>query len=404
MDVFDRIMAYNAGREPERLHMKLTAMQTNPFTFLRGTCHLFYEDWHTSLTQIKSPSAWICGDCHLENFGTYKGDNGLVYFDLNDFDECALAPCLWDLTRLLTSLILAAKSLKLYASQTDKLLYKLLSRYAQTLAAGKPKWVERKTANGMVKRLLTNLNTRTQKEFLGSRIELRGGVITLTIDGKRALKLNKTDKAEALDLFKTSMQAFNKNDFYYPLDIARRVAGTGSLGIERHIVLIAGDKGRHRLIDMKKTTASAISPYLALKQAKWQNEAYRVATIQSYSQAIPPALLKPTSEPCNAYLIKEMQPTQDRLSLSLWNGNLNRLDNVFATMAEVVAWNHLRNAGYLKADTREELMRFGAEVGLWSTQSIDVAKAAANQTVSQWLEYKKVSTSNLKKSRDLKLE
>ncbi len=108
MDVFDRVMAYNAGREPERLHMKLTAMQTNPFTFLRGTCHLFYEDWHTSLTQIKSPSAWICGDCHLENFGTYKGDNGLVYFDLNDFDECALAPCLWDLTRLLTSLILAA--------------------------------------------------------------------------------------------------------------------------------------------------------------------------------------------------------------------------------------------------------------------------------------------------------
>lgn len=403
MDVFDRIMAYNACREPERLQMKLTAMQANPFTFLRGTCHLFYEDWHTSLTQIKSPSAWICGDCHLENFGTYKGDNGLVYFDLNDFDECALAPCLWELTRLLTSLILAAKSLKLNASQTDKLLCKLLLRYAQTLAAGKPKWVERKTANGMVKQLLTNLNTRTQKEFLADRTELRGSVNTLIIDSKRALKLNKTDKAEALDLFKTSMQAFNKNDFYYPLDIARRVAGTGSLGIERYVVLVAGDKGRHKLIDMKKTVASALNPYLSLKQAKWHNEAYRVTTIQSYSQAMPPALLKPTFNADNAYLIKELQPSQDRLNLSLWNGKLNKLDNVFETMADVVAWSHLRNAGYLKADTRENLMRFGAEVDCWQAQTIDVAKAAANQTVSQWQAYKKAFASHLKKSRDLKL-
>jgi len=66
MDVFDRVMAYNAGREPERLQLKLAAMQADPFTFLRGTCHLFYEDWHKSLNQLKSPSAWICGDLHFD--------------------------------------------------------------------------------------------------------------------------------------------------------------------------------------------------------------------------------------------------------------------------------------------------------------------------------------------------
>ena len=399
MDVFDRIMAYNASREPERLQMKLSAMQTSPFTFLRGTCHLFYEDWHTSLNQFKSPSAWICGDCHLENFGTYKGDNGLVYFDLNDFDECALAPCLWELIRLLTSLILAAKTLKLNESQTNKMLNEVLTRYAQTLATGKPKWVERKTAKGMVKRLLTNLNGRTQKDFLASRTESRDGELALAIDGKRALKLSKTDKAAALDLFKSSLQVFNKNDFYYPLDIARRVAGTGSLGVERYVVLIAGDKGKRRLIDMKKTSVSALNLYLSLKQAKWHNEAYRVATIQSHSQAIPPALLKPTD---NAYLIKELQPTQDRLNLSLWNGKLNKLDNIFETIAEIVAWSHLRNSAYLKADTREVLMRFGADVDLWQTQAINIAKEAANQTVSQWLEYKKTYATNLKKSYNSK--
>ena len=30
MDVFDRVMAYNAGREPKRLQMKLAAMQADP--------------------------------------------------------------------------------------------------------------------------------------------------------------------------------------------------------------------------------------------------------------------------------------------------------------------------------------------------------------------------------------
>ena len=329
-------------------------------------------------------------------------DNGLVYFDLNDFDECAFAPCLWELIRLLTSLILAAKKLKLDESQTHKMLNEMLTRYAQTLATGKPKWVERKTAKGMVKRLLSDLNRRTQSDFLASRTESIGGELVLAVDGKRALKLSKSEKVAAIDLFKSCMQVDNKNDLYYPLDIARRVAGTGSLGVERYIVLIAGNTGKHRLIDMKKTGASALSPYLSTKQTKWHNEAYRVATIQSHSQAMPPALLKPTYDPTNAYLIKELQPTQDRLNLSLWNGELNKLENAFETMAEVVAWSHLRNAAYLNADTRETFMRFGADVGLWQTQAIDIAKEAANQTVSQWLEYKKAYATDLKQSHNIK--
>ncbi len=402
MDVFERVMTYNAGREPERLQMKLAAMQTDPFTFLRGTCHLFYENWHKSLNQLKSPAAWVCGDLHLENFGTYKGDNGLVYFDLNDFDECALAPCLWEFTRLLTSLIVASGTLKLKEIQTQQLLDKMLNRYAQTLASGKPKWVERKTAKGMVKGLLSNLNKRTQKSFMSSRTTMRNGELSLLIDGKRALKLGKAEKTAALDLFKTCMQAANKNDFYYPLDIARRVAGTGSLGVERYVVLVAGDNGKPRLIDMKKTSVSALSPYLPATQAKWGNEAQRVATIQSHAQAVPPALLKPVNYQTNAYLIKELQPTQDRLNLSLWDSKLGKLDDVFETMVEIVAWSHLRNAAFMQADTRETFMRFGVDVEAWQAQTLDIAKEAANLTVSQWLEYKKAYATNLRQGNKSK--
>src|SRR5712671_315 len=56
-----------------------------------------------------APLVWVCGDLHLENFGSFHGDDGRANFDVNDFDEAALAPASWDLARLLTSLHLAEK-------------------------------------------------------------------------------------------------------------------------------------------------------------------------------------------------------------------------------------------------------------------------------------------------------
>ena len=34
-----------------------------------------------------APVPGFAGDAQVDNFGSYRGDNGLVYFDVNDFDE-----------------------------------------------------------------------------------------------------------------------------------------------------------------------------------------------------------------------------------------------------------------------------------------------------------------------------
>src|SRR5215471_17603703 len=111
--VVDRIEEFNRGREPERLALKYRAMATGPFSFFRGTAHLFFEDWPRRAPWNRAPLGWISGDLHLENFGSFLGDNGLVYFDLNDFDEAALAPVTWETGRLLTSAYLAARELQI---------------------------------------------------------------------------------------------------------------------------------------------------------------------------------------------------------------------------------------------------------------------------------------------------
>src|ERR1700676_2091506 len=75
-DVLERIERYNRGREPERLAIKYARMRSSPFVFLRGTAHLFYEDWPRRSPLNKAPKTWICGDLHLENFGGYKAADG----------------------------------------------------------------------------------------------------------------------------------------------------------------------------------------------------------------------------------------------------------------------------------------------------------------------------------------
>lgn len=84
------------GRDPERLQLKYSKMRSNAFVFMRATCHLFYDRLPQDDLFKRAPLTWACGDLHLENFGSYKGDNRLVYFDLNDFDEAALAPACQD--------------------------------------------------------------------------------------------------------------------------------------------------------------------------------------------------------------------------------------------------------------------------------------------------------------------
>src|SRR3569833_69752 len=95
-----KIIAFNTGRLPDILPVKYDAMRENMFRFFRGTCHLFYDDLSKDSSFPDGPIAWISGDPHLENFGSFRADNDQVYFALNDFDEAILAPVTWEVVRL----------------------------------------------------------------------------------------------------------------------------------------------------------------------------------------------------------------------------------------------------------------------------------------------------------------
>lgn len=387
--IIDAILKYNAGREPERVALKYRAMRQDAFAFMRGSCHLYYQDWPASDKELNNaPLAWICGDLHLENFGCYKGDNRLVYFDLNDFDEAMLAPATWELGRWITSILVAAKSLSIPDVEAIRLCKIGLDSYAASLGQGKARWLERETAKGMIRDLLNPLTLRNRKTFLNSRTKLRKEKRRIKVDGLRALALEPQEKASVMDFVAAYAQQQSDPTFYRPLDAARRIAGTGSLGVARYVILVEGhgSPDYNYLLDLKEAIPSALTPFVKYQQPQWQSEAHRVASVQHWAQAIAPAFMSPVIFQDRPFVFKGLQPTQDRLALEKWNGKLKRMEQVIRSMGELVAWSHLRGSGRTGSAIADELIQFGSRRD-WQVPLLKYAMSYALKIEADWKIY-----------------
>lgn len=384
MNVLQAVLDHNAGRDPERLAMKFAKMRKSPFVFLRGSAHLF----HARLRRgpLKSaPVAWCCGDMHLENFGSYRGANGLAYFDINDFDESALAPASADPLHLLTSLWLAADELDIDKTEGLDLARAVLDAYAEALAAGKAYWLERQTADGPVRLLLDQVGAREQAELLERRCTGTAKRRRLRIDGRHALPAS-ADQAERVRAFMAEFaESRHESGFYEVLDVARRVAGTGSLGLDRYVVLVRGDGGAsgQQLLDLKPARRSTLAPASGCKQPRFKSEALREVAVQQRMQAVSMGLVHPVLWHSRPFVLRALQPGEDRLDLgSLTHHRGGGLRHSLVTMGRLIAWAQLRSAGRdgsACADALIDYGRRGQGAGKWRDRLVQASRDAAKQ-------------------------
>ncbi len=383
------ILNDNKGREPERLQRKMVALKSDLFAFFRGTAPLFYRTLPKALCLHGAPTALVCGDLHLENFGSYKGDNRLVYFDMNDFDEACVAPLTYELVRFLASVNVGAAYLKIGEKQANALVDTFVKTYAAALATTKPRWMERATATGPAKVLLQGLKSRHRVDLIARRTVQKKGKTKLVIDNVRALKMSDQDRHAAESILVAYAKIQAEPSFFTPIDIARRIAGNGSLGLERYVALVQGTGGvdGQYLLDIKRANPSALVPVLKNAQPTWPSEAERVVRIQHITQAISPALLGAVSVKKHSYIIKEMQPTADRINLQALNGKRGALTDVIKTMAHVTAWAHLRGTSRAGTDHVDALAQYAADTA-WRDDLIQLSHHMAKETLRQWAEFK----------------
>jgi uncharacterized protein (DUF2252 family) len=386
--VANRIWLFHKGRDPELVQRKYQAMRASPFVFLRGTCHLFYERLPSAKLLQNAPLSWLCGDLHLENFGSYKGDNRLVYFDLNDFDEAVLGPCTWDLLRLNTSVLVAAPTLGITRAQARGMCKSLTEAYVGALEDGKSRWIESETAQGVVKELLDGLSARKRTEFLERRTVLRRGRRRIEPDDQRILPVTVDQRVKVERFMARFAKKQLRPEFFRLLDVARRVAGTGSLGLERYLLLIEGKgspDGNH-LLDLKQVRPSALASSLHAKQPDWQTEAHRVVTIQRRMQAIPMAFLSPVAIGRRSYVLRALQPTEDRVALNRMGGDMTRLEDLAITFGQLVAWGQLRSSGHGGSATADSLTSYWRKSDR-TQKLLQLADECAEAVHRDWAEF-----------------
>lgn len=380
-DIPERIKRFNAGREPERRALKYREMCKSPFSFFRGSAHLFWEDLGARKSALPgSPTVWACGDLHLENFGSFQGNNGLSYFDINDFDEAALAPSNWELSRFVASVYVAAPSLGCSRANANELVKMFLDSYQTALGHGKAHLLERESATGMVKTLLEQVKRRKRQLLVESRTTWKKGERCLRIDGKHTLPATddqRTDVARWLGKFARSQ---SDPSFFKILDVARRVAGVGSLGLDRYVVLVRGDGGRdgNAIIDAKWPAPSSLARFEKIGQPGWKCEPGRVVAVQQRMQGTTPALLDAVKIGRAGYVLRELQPSKDRLTLKDARGRPGRLRSVVSTMARVTAWAQLRSSGRQGSAVADDLVAF-AEDSRWQRALVDYGRLYAAQ-------------------------
>ena len=359
-----RIKEFNASRDQAVLPLKYAAMAESTFGFFRGTCHIFYQDLLKKYPLPPSPLTWICGDLHLENFGSYKGQNHLLYFDMNDFDEAILAPLLLELTRLIVSVEIKTAEIKLSKKERDVIRVQLIEEYRTTLIKNKAQDIEKETATGLIKKLIDKVGQRKPDSLLRNRTNNKVGNAKLIITDK-LLVIEAIEKKQLIAAF-TDWFSTTQFKGYKVTDAGFRIAGTGSIGVKRYLFLLEkeNDPQQKKLIDVKQAFPSCLLKYKKMQQPNWKNDAERIVSIQEMMQHVSPAFLSAFSYKKDWYVGKEIQPTSDKICIQKTAGQNDLVANYVKDLGTITASAQLRSSGRHKAATADQLKIF-AEADSW---------------------------------------
>ncbi len=384
-----RLIDFNSRLLPDMVQLKYKLMSENAFRFFRGTCHLFYEDLSQAENFPDSPPAWICGDLHLENLGSFKGDNRMVYFDLNDFDESILAPLTWELVRVLTSIFVAFKTLKIEPEEAERAARLFLDKYTQVLTGGKAYYIDPRTAKGIIRDFMKAVKKRKESDLIGHLCLRKADKLKITIDNRTHFAINKSLKRA----LKTRVNQWVKDvpewpENYEVKDVAFRVAGTGSVGLKRYMFLLQHNRHQHKflVVEMKQTRKSCLSPYVTVEQPEWQSEVERLISVKRKMQNISPALLSEIDFEGEAYLFQEMQPMADKIKFNLIEDNRHDLEEVIKSMAMLTASAQIRSSGMQGAAINDELVAYAGRTD-WQNPVMDYARNYAKQAESDYQQF-----------------
>lgn len=300
----------NRGRLPELTPFRYGRMLRSPFTFLRGSPALMAAD--LSETPVTGISVQACGDCHLSNFGLFASPERNLVFDINDFDETLRAPWEWDLKRLATSFIVAARGNGIEDRAARAAAIACGRSYREHMRAYSEMsplevWYDRIPAEHLVD-TAPNAESRSQRKRMAKKARRRDGEqmlprITEIAGGQHRfidqppLMTRITDPQttrtlpDAIAKYRASLADDRRVVFdrYRLEDVALRVVGVGSVGTRCLVGLFFCDDQNSLLLQAKEARRSVLEPFA--EKSPYDNQGQRVVAGQRLVQAASDILL-----------------------------------------------------------------------------------------------------------------
>jgi uncharacterized protein (DUF2252 family) len=311
-DPIRRIIEYDRHRISHLLPIRYDRMRASPLAFLRGAGAIMAADLAT--TPASGLVVQCCGDCHLNNFGSFASPEGSAVFDVNDFDETLPAPFEWDVKRLATSFTLAGRARGLVPKACRHLARAVVEAYRLTMIELAPlaplaAWQTRIDVEQVIANLPDDrLREREQRRLAvltesGRRgyprlIEKRRGAWRIRERPPLVFSLTgQTDDTHeaaartAFNSYKITMPEERRLllDRYRLVDVAFKVVGIGSVGTFCAIALLATPDDATLLLQIKEARTSVLAPYAG--PSIYENQGQRVVVGQRIMQAAPDMFL-----------------------------------------------------------------------------------------------------------------
>ncbi|KAG2484892.1 hypothetical protein HYH03_016373 [Edaphochlamys debaryana] len=275
-------------------------MSAGPFMFYRGSAKFYYRDMQKQNVVLTSPfysakaRTWLQADMHIANAGRFKASDGTVAYDVNDFDESFVGSYLYDVYRLAASVALVAREtasekpgegeppkwLEDRNAPTSSFVCRFAHAYKRQIEAlakagrrgkdNKP-LDEDNTEPGRIRKLLgkkPGANDKWMDPNSDKLIEVPGSLEPLE-DGQKVYEEVKRAVNEYTPTTKMFKELGGEEGLKYftVTDIKQRLdAGTGSLGIPRFYVRIAGSSDS--LLDVKQQGLPAWSNFVSKNEKK----------------------------------------------------------------------------------------------------------------------------------------
>ncbi len=307
---------------------KFRTMASSPFAFYRGSACLFYVDMaarRQHRSDERTSRVWIHGDLHAMNFGTYMNAEGVLVFDVNDFDEAYLGHFSWDLRRFVASLALLGWQKALPEADVRSLARDYLAAYVDQVH----QYVGEKHDEGFALRL-DNTDGPVHEVLMGARTSTRSDLLssmTEIVDRERrfvrgagARELSKTERKKVEGAFKRYLATIpdakleHREVFYDIKDVVGRQGfGIGSAGLPAYNVLIEGYNQALEndiVLTMKQGNVPAVSRVVSMERAEdfFEHEGHRTVVSQRQLQVHTDPFLGWTTIDKVGFVVAELSP------------------------------------------------------------------------------------------------